>query len=155
MADDKKQKSTADLDYQMLIIKNFIDEFYNKTVFKSGRSKDADISPSFIKSIFAFADENTAYPIGALGENAKVKRSTMTDMVDRMERDGLAERVRDDDDRRVVKVRLTQKGKRVRKEFHRKRRAEFQTVFSQLSAEEIRDFVAHLEAAYNILKKIN
>ncbi len=154
MTGEKKSNKPTDLDHQMLVIKNFIDEFYNKTVFKGGSSSDTDISPSFIKSIFAFADENTAYPIGALGENAKVKRSTMTDMVDRMERDGLAERVRDDGDRRVVKVRLTKKGKRIRKEFHKKRRAEFQAVFSQLTPEEIRKFVAHLEEAYKILMKI-
>jgi DNA-binding MarR family transcriptional regulator len=84
-----------------------------------------------------------------------VKKSTMTDMVDRMERDGMAERIRDNTDRRVVKVKLTQKGRKVRGAFLRKRRAEFQTIFSQLSSGEIRQFVSYLEKAANVLKKID
>lgn len=151
----KNKKKLDDLDYQMLVIKNFIDEFYNKTIFKNGKKTDSDLSPSFIKSLFAFAEEGKAYPIGELGNNARVKSSTMTDMVDRMERDGIAERVRDNGDRRVVKVRLTEKGKGIRKEFHQKRRAEFQNLFVQLEKNETQQFIFHLNEAYKILKKID
>ncbi|MFC1591305.1 MarR family winged helix-turn-helix transcriptional regulator [Thermodesulfobacteriota bacterium] len=143
------------IDNQMFVIKEFIDEFYNKTVFSSENSSGSDLSPSLIKSLFAFADENVEYPIGELGENARVKRSTMTDMVDRMERDGIAERVRDPEDRRLVKVRLTGKGKQIRQEFYIKRRAEFENVFSQLQKDEVRDFIHHLAEASKILKKIH
>jgi DNA-binding MarR family transcriptional regulator len=96
-----------------------------------------------------------AYPIGTLGENSRVKKSTMTDMVDRMERDGMAERIRDITDRRVVMVKLTKKGKKVRREFLRKRRAEFQSIFSQLNSGEVRKFVSYLEKASKMLKKID
>jgi DNA-binding MarR family transcriptional regulator len=138
----------------MLVIKNFIDEFYNKTLFRDGQKRDTDLAPTFIKSLFAFIDEDREYPIGELGANAKVKSSTMTDMVDRMEREGIAERVRDDGDRRVVKVRLTARGKKMKKEFYQKRRTEFEELFAQLTAAEIRDFIAHLDEAYKILQKI-
>ena len=78
----------------------------------------------------------------------------MTDMMDRMEREGIAERFRDPENRRLVKVRLTDKGKRIRREFYEKRRAEFTSLFSQLGDTEIREYVQHLKAASNILKKI-
>jgi len=142
------------LDYQMFVIKDFIDEFYNKTIFKNGKEMDRNLSPSFIKSLFAFTDENKTYPIGELGQNAQVKRSTMTDMVDRMEREGLAERVRDNGDRRVVKVQLTKKGKKIRQQFYKKRRSEFQMLFSQLQQSQVQQFISHLEEASKILKKI-
>jgi len=143
------------LDYQMNVIKDFIDEFYNKTVFKNGKTYGMDLSPSFIKALFAFTDPGADYPIGALGDNARVKRSTITDMVDRLERDGVAERVRDGADRRVVRVRLTPRGKKIRQQFSRLRRTEFQGIFSKLKTEETRKLIYHLDQAYRILKKIN
>ena len=150
----KSSKKFDNLDYQMLVVKDFIDEFYNKTVFKNGENLGTELSPPFIKSLFAFTEEDREYPIGELGKNARVKRSTITDMVDRLEKDGIAERVRDDGDRRVVKVRLTARGKKVRSEFVKKRRAEIQSLFSKLEEKETRQLINHLNEAYKILKKI-
>ena len=108
---------TSDLSEQMLIIKDFIDEFYNKTVFHGEKALNSDLTPSQIKSLFAFEKDDHEYPIGELGKNARVKSSTMTDMIDRLEQDGIVERIRDDGDRRVVKVRLTDKGKKMYDKF--------------------------------------
>ncbi len=155
MPANAKPSKLDDIDYQLHVIRDFLDAFYDKTIFKSRRAMDTELPPSAIKFLFAFIDENTAYPIGELGDNSRVKKSTMTDMVDRMERDGMAARVRDNTDRRVVKVKLTKLGKKVRGEFLRKRRAEFQSIFSQLSSGEIRQFVSYLEKASNLLKKID
>ena len=150
----KKIEKLDDIDYQMTVLRNFMDEFYNKTVFRSRRAVDRDLPPSAIKFLFSFSDETQAYPIGELGERGRVKKSTMTDIVDRMEKDGIAERIRARHDRRVVKVRLTPKGRKLRAEFIRKRRAEFLEIFSQLDARETREFVTHLESAFKILQKI-
>ncbi|MBW1856166.1 MAG: MarR family transcriptional regulator, partial [Deltaproteobacteria bacterium] len=100
----------------MLVIKDFIDEFYNKTLFQSGKVLNSDLTPSQIKSLFAFRVDDEEYPIGELGRNARVKSSTMTDMIDRLEKEKIVERIRDDGDRRVVKVRLTDKGKKIKRE---------------------------------------
>ena len=143
------------IDYQMDVIKFFIDEFYNKTVFRSENGSGTDLSPSFIKSLFAFTDPEEEYPIGELGKNARVKSSTMTDMVDRMEDEGLAERVKDKNDRRLVKVRLTNKGKKTRQEFYKQRRSEFESVFHQLGPEDIHKLIKNLSEEKEILRKIN
>ncbi len=147
-------KDAGNIDFQMMVIKEFIDEFYNKTVFSTENGSGSDLSPSFIKSLFAFQNPEEEYPIGELGRNARVKSSTMTDMVDRMERDGLAERVRDKNDRRLVKVRLTKKGMDTRQEFYKRRRGEFEGLFKQLNSDEVRQFVDNLSQATLILKKI-
>jgi len=78
----------------------------------------------------------------------------MTDMIDRLEKEKIAERIRDDGDRRVVKVRLTDKGKKIKKEFTKKTRNGVETAFSKLSEEEIRTLLDHLKGAYQILKKV-
>ena len=150
----KGAKSTGDLSTQMLIVKDFIDEFYNKTVFHGGRALNSDLTPSQIKSLFSFEKDDHAYPMGELGRNARVKSSTMTDMIDRLEKEGIAERIRDNGDRRVVKVGLTNKGKKIKRQFSVKMRAGVEEAFSHLSEAEKKILIDHLKGAYQILKRI-
>ena len=144
----------SDLSEQMLIIKDFIDEFYNKTVFHGEKALNSDLTPSQIKSLFAFAHDDHAYPIGELGKNARVKSSTMTDMIDRLEKDGIAERIRDDGDRRVVKVRLTDKGKKIKRQFSVRMRQGVEAAFAHFTEGEKKVLIDHLKGAYQILKRI-
>jgi DNA-binding MarR family transcriptional regulator len=147
-------KKANDLNANMLVVKEFIDEFYNKTLFQEEANLGSELTASQIRTLFAFKDENKAYPIGELRKNARVKRSTITVMVDRLERDGLAERVRDIKDRRVVKVQLTATGKKIREEFYQKRRKEIGTVFSKLKGNEKKELLDCLQRAHQLLKKI-
>jgi DNA-binding MarR family transcriptional regulator len=78
----------------------------------------------------------------------------MTDMIDRLEKDGIAERIRDDGDRRVVKVRLTNKGKKIKRQFSVKMRTGIEEAFAHLSEAEKRILIDHLKGAYQILKRI-
>jgi hypothetical protein len=70
-----KPAKLDDIDYQLHVIRDFLVAFYDKTIFKSPRAMDTELTPSAIKFLFAFVDENTAYPIGELGENSRVKKS--------------------------------------------------------------------------------
>jgi len=54
-------------------------------------------------------------PFGGIGEKMMVTVSNLTGIVDRLEEKGLVVRARDPNDRRVVHVRLTEKGGRVYK----------------------------------------
>jgi DNA-binding MarR family transcriptional regulator len=154
----QKKKSSGtkmdNLDDQVFVVRDFMDEFYNKTLFLSGKVLNSELTPSQIKSIFAFEEEDKEYPIGKLGKNAQVKRSAITNMVDCLEKEGIAERCRDNGDRRVVKVRLTGKGKKIRREFIQRRRKEVEKIFSKLSGEDKDALLHHLEEAYHILRKI-
>jgi DNA-binding MarR family transcriptional regulator len=51
--------------------------------------------------------------LSQLGERLYFDNPTITGIVDRMERDGLVERCRAEDDRRVINVLLTQHGKKL------------------------------------------
>lgn len=153
----RKESSRAGvdvLDTRMFVVKDFIDEFYNKTFFQNGKVFNQELTPSQIKSIFAFEEEDKEYPIGKLGKNAQVKRSAITNMIDCLEKEGIAERVRDNVDRRIVKVRLTGKGRKIRREFVQRRRKEVEKIFSKLSEKDKDSLHHHLEEAYHILQKI-
>jgi DNA-binding MarR family transcriptional regulator len=143
-----------DLNSQLIVVREFIEELFDKTLFREVGNLSSDLSQSQIKSMSAFRDENKAYSIGELRKNARVKRSTISVMVDRLERDGIAERFREDGDRRVVKVRLTEKGKKNRSEFYQKRRKEMEAIFSKLPEKESRALLDYLHKAYQILRKI-
>ena len=147
-------KKLSELNAQMVVVREFIDEFFDKTLFQEEANLGSELTASQIRTLFAFRDENKAYPIGELRKNARVKRSTITVMVDRLERDGLAERVRDKQDRRVVKVQLTANGKKIRSEFYQKRRKEMEAIFSKLPEKENRALLGYLHKAYQILRKI-
>ncbi|MFI5251301.1 MAG: MarR family winged helix-turn-helix transcriptional regulator [Bacteroidota bacterium] len=54
--------------------------------------------------------EQDGISLSELGERLFLDNPTLTGIVDRMERDGLVERKRNDGDRRVVRVYLTPKG---------------------------------------------
>ncbi|MEW9669549.1 MarR family winged helix-turn-helix transcriptional regulator [Ammoniphilus sp. 3BR4] len=52
--------------------------------------------------------KNDAKTIGEISKAMELSYSTVSGIIDRLERDGLVERYRDEEDRRVVWVRLTQ-----------------------------------------------
>lgn len=62
---------------------------------------------SAIKMLEAFGDLS----LSALSDRMSAKNSTITGVVDRMERNELVRRARSEEDRRVVLIRLTDKGR--------------------------------------------
>jgi DNA-binding MarR family transcriptional regulator len=54
-------------------------------------------------------------PFGEIGEKMMVTVSNLTGIVDRLEEKGLVARERDSDDRRVIRVRLTERGAKLYK----------------------------------------
>ena len=79
---------------------------------------------------------------------------SMTEMIDKLEKNGMAERSRDTSDRRVVKVKLTAKGQSLRKEFMQKRFNDLKKMFGKLSNEELDELIDSLKRARHILEKV-
>ncbi len=68
----------------------------------------------YVVLVRMWEEEGTS--LSELGERLYLDNPTLTGIVDRMERDSLVQRRRDKEDRRVVKVYLTPKGKSLQKE---------------------------------------
>lgn len=60
--------------------------------------------------ILLMREENLAASPSVLADKAGVTRATMTGLLDSLERTGLIERIPNSDDRRMLNVRLTEKG---------------------------------------------
>src|SRR5690348_15941214 len=75
--------------------------------------------PQFVALQWLFEDGEMT--IGDLSTKMFLACSTTTDLIDRMEKNNLVERVKDTNDRRVVRIHLLDEGKRIIDEVIKKR----------------------------------
>ena len=143
----------SDFEEKIMEVKNFYIEFFKKTLVMNGRGVDVDFTLSEIKALAAFRGDKY-FTMSELSANAQVAMPSMTEMIDKLEERGLAERHRDQNDRRVVRVRLTEKGKELRKEFMQKRYNDSKKMFGMLSSEELDELIFSLKRARQILEKV-
>lgn len=98
--------------------------------------------------------------IGELSQKMYLACSTTTDLVDRMEKSALLERVRDPRDRRVVRIHVLDKGKIIIQEVIEKRQKFLEEVLKGFDKEEVsmlshllnhmhKDMVAYYESEKN------
>lgn len=88
--------------------------------------------------------------LGELAAAEQVRPPTMTKLVQELEREGLASRVRDHDDARVVRVRSTAKGQRILQRGREMRITELERRLRGLEVDEL----ATLERAVGIIERV-
>ena len=76
-----------------------------------------------------------------LSERIRAQNSTVTGIIDRMEREGLVTRARSTEDRRVVKIKLTEKGERIAREIPIEPMEIFRSALSTLTGSEMREIL--------------
>ncbi|MFD2759584.1 MarR family winged helix-turn-helix transcriptional regulator [Lentibacillus juripiscarius] len=108
-------------------------------------------SPQFV-ALQWLVDEG-ALTIGELSSKNGLAFSTTTDLVDRLEKNGLVERVRDTEDRRVVRIHVLTKGKTIIEEVIAKRRKYLGQVLGNLSNEQTETLNELLEYMYEQMKQ--
>ena len=91
--------------------------------------------PQFIALQWLFEDGDMT--IGELSNKMFLACSTTTDLVDRMEKNELVVRVKDPNDRRVVRIHLLDEGERIIDEVIKKRQLYLQEVLKDFSGDEI------------------
>lgn len=106
--------------------------------------------PQFIALQWLF--EHGDMTIGELSNKMFLAFSTTTDLVDRMENNNLVKRIRDDKDRRVVRIHLLSEGERVIEEVIDKRRDYLNTVLSDFDEDEVTQFSLLLTKLHKEMK---
>jgi MarR family transcriptional regulator, organic hydroperoxide resistance regulator len=91
--------------------------------------------------------------IGELSSKMYLACSTTTDLVDRMEKNELVERVKDTNDRRVVRIHLLEKGATIIQEVIKKRQEYLSDVLKHLSIEEVNVLEQNLSHLYEEMKR--
>ncbi|GGN58196.1 MULTISPECIES: MarR family winged helix-turn-helix transcriptional regulator [Oceanobacillus] len=93
--------------------------------------------------------------IGELSNKISLAFSTTTDLVDRMEKNELVERIRDNKDRRVVRIHLLDKGKVIIHEVIEKRQEYLREVLAGFTTEEETVLNEMLDSLYDRMKQVN
>nr|WP_034645433.1 MarR family transcriptional regulator [Bacillus methanolicus] len=91
--------------------------------------------PQFVALQWLFEEGDMT--IGELSNKMYLAFSTTTDLIDRMEKNKLVIRVKDPNDRRVVRIHLLEEGGRIIEEVIKKRQAYLQEVLKNYSDEEV------------------
>ena len=91
--------------------------------------------------------------IGELSHKISLAFSTTTDLVDRMEKNKLVERVRDSKDRRVVRIHVLEKGKTIIREVVEKRQKYLGEVLENFTDEQTNSLDKLLELLHEEMKK--
>lgn len=91
-----------------------------------------------------------------LGQKMDIKASTVARLIDRMERDGYAERVKSDEDRRITNLKITEKGRKLREDLLPEGEKISKLISKNISDEEIEVFKNVLnKMADNISEEAN
>ncbi len=76
-----------------------------------------------------------------LSERIRAQNSTVTGIIDRMEREGLVVRARSTEDRRVIKIRLTERGAKIARDIAVEPMEIFRSALDSLTPAEMRDLL--------------
>ncbi|TYR76874.1 MarR family transcriptional regulator [Rossellomorea vietnamensis] len=106
--------------------------------------------PQFVALQWLF--EGGDMTIGELSTKMFLACSTTTDLVDRMEKTELVERVKDNKDRRVVRIHLLHEGERIIEEVIEKRQQYLQQILKNFSGDEIKTLNANLSKLHQEMK---
>ncbi len=91
--------------------------------------------------------------IGELSNYIHLACSTTTDLVDRMEKNELVERVRDPKDRRVVRIHVLNKGKQIIHEVIEKRQNYLEDVLKDVPVEDVETLNRLLQVLHQKMKE--
>ena len=91
--------------------------------------------------------------ISDLSEKLGLSNSTVSGILDRLEKQGLIERTRSKEDRRVVYVNITPEFRKDAKERYRKLEEKFETMLSQASPEELDSIKRGLDTLQKVIER--
>lgn len=111
-----------------------------------------DLTSAQIKALTSF--HNTSeYTMSELSKSLGVTLPTTSSMINRLIQLGYVERKRDQEDRRVVKVKLTNQGKSILNRLMKERRIALEKLLKVLNNQELEIFLQSIENVSSLLKK--
>jgi DNA-binding MarR family transcriptional regulator len=127
--------------------------FVDGIIREKGREilKDYGITPPQFVALQWLKEEGDM-TIGDLSTKMYLAFSTTTDLIDRMEKNNLVSRLRNPQDRRVVKVHLLEEGSRIIHEAVSRRQKYLSNLFVTFEIDEVKDLQRLLSKLYKEMK---
>ncbi|MEW6724685.1 MAG: MarR family transcriptional regulator [Bacillota bacterium] len=126
----------------------------NRIVKKRGREilANYDITPPQFDALQVLIN-NGEITMGELCDRLYLACSTATDLIDRMERNGYIERQRDQNDRRVIRLKVTEAGHDIISEVMKTRKEYLATILEHLEEKDKEQMVHALSQLYSLMTK--
>ncbi|MGE5560735.1 MAG: MarR family winged helix-turn-helix transcriptional regulator [Chloroflexota bacterium] len=109
-----------------------------------------DITPPQFNALLTLSDHGSL-TMGELCDHLYLACSTATDLIDRMERNGLIERQRDQNDRRVIRLRITERGQEIISKVIEARHQYLNGILEPVSPQEKEHIVCSLNQLYSLM----
>ncbi|MCM3360653.1 MarR family winged helix-turn-helix transcriptional regulator [Niallia sp. HCP3S3_B10] len=107
--------------------------------------------PQFVALQWLFEEGDMT--IGELSNKMFLAFSTTTDLVDRMEKNKLVQRVKDPNDRRVVRIHMLEEGKRLIDEVIKKRQGYLQEVLNDYTTDDIEELKKNFMRLHQVMRE--
>lgn len=118
---------------------------------KSANLQELEITLPQINILSLLLHKN--YTMSKLSAELNLALNTVTGNIDRLVRDKLVARIADKKDRRVVRIKLTPKGKEKIEKFLKFRRKQLTKIFSNITEKDRKQLVSNLKSIDTILQK--
>jgi DNA-binding MarR family transcriptional regulator len=129
------------LERQMLAMRKFFAEYFRRTTSSIIDKKD-DISFLELKGLAAFIDDTHEYTVSEISNLVHLPLPNITSIIKRLEK------------KKMVRISLTDRGKKIRYDFMQKRVQEVKQLLDRLTEQEQNDLINSLETATRIFQKI-
>ena len=127
---------------------------FRKKLFKHKKSLNQKKMPHSYYHILKVLMIRGELPMSEIGRRVYISKSNMTSIIDKLVENGLAERLPDKNDRRVINITITPNGKDLLMNWRKHYNNDIKMNLSTLSDEDIKKFYESIENMKEILLKM-
>lgn len=141
-------------------LNKMVDELYllfrlfRKKFFKHKRRLNKGQMPHSSYHVLKILKKHGELPITKIGKQIHVSKSNMTSLIDKLVEEGLAIRIPDKHDRRVINIAITDKGNDLLRDWRKHADDEIKKSLSSLADEDLERLYQSVENIKDILKKL-
>lgn len=153
MYSKKTINELIEIEMRMVEVRDLFAGIAEKMMAKSLGILGFPLTISQLRAMTALSEESLI-SMGELCKMANVKMPSLTEVVNRFETEGILKRIRDAGDRRVVRVCLTERGKKAHRDVLKRRANDLTHLFGSLSKSERTLLATSLKQVAALLTKI-
>jgi DNA-binding MarR family transcriptional regulator len=123
-------------------------------IFRMGRPLPTEVRTNVVRHrILKCLERRGPHHLTEISATLSIKKNTLSELLDRMVRDGLVARELSPNDRRVTRLQITPAGRSAIQEFERSLMGNIGEYLKGLDAEDRRDLVTAMESLTRILER--
>ncbi len=127
---------------------------FRKKLFKHKKRSNKGKMPHSYYHVLKLLTKSGDLPMSEIGRKVHISKSNMTSLIDKLVDNGLAERLPDQNDRRVINISITNKGKNILSDWRKYSNDEIKKNLSVLSDEDLEKFYDSVANIKDILYKL-